>query len=532
MRQAFRRIPVQAPVRQKHETATFPAPTRGWVTNESLAAPGKAAALILENWFPMATSARFRGGSRKHATLDAEPVTGIFGYVSGATKKLFAANDAAIYDISPPISPTALPTAAVLFQTSGDYSTTQFGTAGGDFLYACNGDDDPQMYNGTLWQAMNATSVPTLTGASNLSFVWQYRSRLYFIQRDSLSVWYLDTNSVGGALTELPLAGLFGRGGSLLCGATWSIDGGDGMDDKWVVFTTEGEVAVYQGGNPGDSADWALQGRYDITKPMGKNCTLQVGGDVLVLTVEGIIPLSQVIGKDVAALSLSAVSRPIEPDWKREVALRGDLPWRMVKWPSRNLGLVTLPTWRGSEYHYCFVVNLQTGAWAKYTGWDTRCAVVHDDKLYFGTSGGLVMRGERGGLDNGSPIDGTYVGQFDHLRSPAVHKTILDARAVMKYLTPTNPLATVSTDYRIVRGSGGSEPDGSPEMSLWGVGLWGEALWGAGVAEWRTRQRWQSVGRSGFAVAPQVHIRSTKSYMPRVEFVSFDVTFEKGNVVV
>src|SRR5690606_24435271 len=69
----------------------------------------------------------------------------------------------------------------------------------------------------------------TLTTA-DLSYVWIYKNRLWFIQKDSLSAWYHNVDQIAGELTEFPMGGVFGLGGQLSFGTTWSQDVGDGLN--------------------------------------------------------------------------------------------------------------------------------------------------------------------------------------------------------------------------------------------------------------------------------------------------------------
>ena len=43
-----------------------------------------------------------------------------------------------------------------------------------------------------------------------------------------MNAWCLPLNAVGGELIYIPLSGAARKGGSLLFGASWSIDAGDG----------------------------------------------------------------------------------------------------------------------------------------------------------------------------------------------------------------------------------------------------------------------------------------------------------------
>src|SRR5688572_24202173 len=92
------------------QTTTFPAPVHGWIANVNLANPkarwrdgsALAGANMLENLFPTATGVRMRGGSGRYAILGdgSSPTRSIFTYVNGNNRKLFGANDDAIYDVT------------------------------------------------------------------------------------------------------------------------------------------------------------------------------------------------------------------------------------------------------------------------------------------------------------------------------------------------------------------------------------------------------------------------------------------------
>ena len=122
---------------------------------------------------------------------------------------------------------------------------------------------------------MIPAAAGTAVAALGLTQVWKYRRRLYFIQGGTMDAWYLDIDAVAGTLQPIPLSGAFTKGGSLLFGCAWSVSAGDGIDDKCIFVTTEGEIAVFTGTNPGDVLNWRQQGRYQMSPPMGKNCMAQ-----------------------------------------------------------------------------------------------------------------------------------------------------------------------------------------------------------------------------------------------------------------
>lgn len=375
-----------------------------------------------------------------------------------------------------------------------------------------------------------------ITGAatSALSHVWLYRNRLFFIEGGTMRARYLGVDSVTGALGSLNLSGIFQRGGSLLFGATWSLDAGDGIDDKCVFVTTEGEAAIFEGSNPAGAtaAEWNLVGRYDLTDPMGKRGTMRAGGDLIVATKEGLVPISAAINKDAAALSLAAISRNIEPDWKREAARRLSLPWEIIKWPDMNYAIVSLPITSTGQESWAFVVNLETGAWCKFVGWATRCIELHDSRLYFGTNDGKVYEGEISGNDDGLPIYYTCVGNPDHMKSLGGLKTVHQARATFLSATPYNPKISFSVNYSVQLPPAPAAAAGGT-ADLWDSGLWDVAKWDQAqpVASVGGSQ-WISIGKTGYVMQPQLQITGFLNQRPVTEFVQLDVTFEAGGVVV
>ena len=535
MRYAATRQPVQQQVRRRQQVKTFPAPVRGWVTNENLANQGPESALVLENWFPTSTGIRVRGGASKYATVaSSAPVVSMWSYESGGTEKLFASTATSIFDVSAILDADTIPTAAVTGQTSGYYGVAPFTTAGGQYLYAVNGDDDAQLYDGTSWQAVNSGSSPvSISGVttSSLSHVWSFASRLFFVEKDTLNAWYLPVDSIGGAASSFSLAGIFQRGGSLLYGGTWSLDSGDGLDDKCVFVSTLGEVAVYQGTNPGDSANWVKEGVYDVTRPLGINGTMQAGGDFLMAVEDGIVPISKATRKDPAALSLAAVTIAIEPNWKAAVVERRLSPWEILKWPSNNMMIVSQPITTAGQMAECLVANLETGAWCKFTGWDTNCLALYNNFGYFGTSTGEIFQMEVGGNDGGQTYTCRYVGGFDHLDSPVQYKTVHQMRASFRAQTAIDAQTSISTNYAIATPTA---PNSIAEfaVSQWDAGNWDEATWDAGAAPFEVTSRWQSIGRSGFVIAPQVQATFGVTPKPSAELITVDVTYKPGEIVV
>lgn len=504
---------------------TSPAPKRGWVLNENIAAPGPEGAAVLDNWVCTTKGIRARGGSARHANLGAA-VQSLFAYKSGIATFLFGATETGVYDITSVADVDVVPTADISGQTAGKYSSAQFGTAGTDFLYIVNGSDSAQLFDGASWQAVTDVSAPiSVTGVATdlLSFVWSYANRLFFVEATTMSAWYLPVDSLGGAASEFSLRGVFRRGGNLLFGGTWSQDSGAGLDDKCAFFSDEGEVAIYEGTNPGSAADWRLVGVYDITQPIGPLGTMQAGGDLLVATKSGFVPLSEAVRRDAAALSMAAVSAPIAPYWQDQADVALPTPWEVMKWPERNYAVVSQPD---ATQASCLVVNLQTGAWSRFLGWDTQCLIAYDGRGFFGASDGYVYEMEVGGSDNETPYTCAYLGQHDGLGAPGLEKTVLQVRPIFQSSTNIAPQATVQVNYGTVIEAA---PNAASETGTtgWDIGLWDQMLWDD-TADTKIGGDWAAVGRTGWAVAPELQLTFDNIALPAVELVSIDVTYDVG----
>lgn len=523
---SFRRRQVPAPAQARATPKVFPAPIRGWIESESLAQDIQGGASILENFFPTTRGIRPRGGSLRHATITAG-VKSLMVWRSGASERLFGTDATKVYDITSPASPTVQPAAVVSGLTSGIFSSVMFAGTGGDFLVAVNGTDDRRLFDGTAW-----TTSPAITGvpASSLSHVWVFKNRLFFVQKNTMNAWCLAIDAIGGAASQISLSGVFKKGGALLFGDTWSVDAGDGLDDICVFVSTLGEVVAFSGSNPADPLNWSMEGRYDIGRPLGPNACFRAGGDLVIGTIDGMIPLSAAMNKDPASLTLAAVTRAIEQEWKRQaVARETSMNWSALKWGSRSMGIVGLPTVGASE-KCALIVNLLTGAWAKYTGWDISCLAEMGNRAFFGTPGGGIMIAEASGTDDGASYQCTFVGLYDHLRSPVAMKAAKMARTSWLYRQPFTSKVSISSDY-IAKLPAYPPAAQHPSLDVWDVGKWDVALWDAGTAQ-QLVTRWVSVAGKGFALAPNIQITCSHAGPPEAELISVDLLYEQGTMAV
>jgi len=493
--QLFRRVAVEQQIAQHLETVTFPAPTRGIILNENETYMQPGAALIMDNWAPTMRGCKLRGGHELWAQLpETTPVISSFEYVSATglgAYKMFACNASKIYDVS------AAPVLVKSGQTSGNHVASQFANQGGEWLIVVNDAGDPPLrYNGTDWEVLiNGYAPPAgkpstidvdlvkypgakVDGGANLVYVCKYREHLFFIEKNSMNAWYLPINAVGGNLEMIPLSGAANRGGKLLFCAVWSIDAGDGADDKLVFCTDLGELLIFTGSNPADAANWRQEGRYEMSPPMGMNAHILVGGDLLIATIDGIMPTSGAINKDRAELELAAITRPIKSMWREEALAKRAFPWTMCKWDEFGGMFVTWPGGKPGK-QLCAVVNQATGAWCRFTGWDATCFMKMRGDLFFGTQTGQIMQADRTGYDNGRPYTAVLVGGWEVFQSPSQTATWRQARASFSARNgePFQPQLSACVDYVITLPP---PPNAGPDTEPFDV--WDQGVWGPGVS--------------------------------------------------
>ena len=567
---AFRRQPVPGNYAQQYRTITIPAPTRGIIQSENEAFMQPGGANVQINWASTMKGVKLRGGTQRWCDLHALddpvpplpsasrlPVISTFEYASGSNQRMYAAQQTKLFDVT-----ANAPVLVKSGQLDGNYSAAQMANMGGDFLIALNdaGDFALRTKNGTDWITLDGNPAGTpADGASNITYdpakippgvtqgkglvyVWKYRNRLYFIQQSSMNAWYLPIDAVGGVLQPIMLSGAASRGGKLLFGATWSIDAGDGIDDKCVFVTDLGELLIFTGSNPGDVANWRQEGRYQIGAPLGKNAHMLLGGDLLIATVDGIVPVTQAITKDSGALDLTLITRPIKPLWRDEVEAKREQHWTMKKWDEYGAIFVATPGGVTPDEMHCLGANNATGAWFQFT-WDASAFLHMHADLFFGDQRGMIMQAERTGYDDarteggqivGTPYVATLVGGWELFQNGAAQTTWHQARAVFTSgaVEPFFPQLTATVDYVI---NIPQPPQPGPDPGL--AEVWDEAVWDAGHWDMPAPGKppirntlWHSIGMSGFAHAPIVQVTIAQQARPKVEMIAIGTTQEQGGV--
>lgn len=501
---------------------SFPAPVGGWNARDALAKMKATDAIALENWFPKTSYVEMRGGSSDHAT--AMTGTGktlcVYNKFSGASE-MYATTESGVYDVTSAGAVGASKAA----RTNGKHQWTSFGDGTNQWLIMLNGVDKPLYYDGATWTAVDGVSTPALTGVTttNLIGVNIHKGRLFFIEKNTLSFWYLSSGVAGGALTEFDLAGVAQEGGFLMAMGTWTIDSGNGPDDRAVFVTSEGEVLVYAGTNPSSATDWGLIGVYKIGKPLGRRCMSKIAGDLLIITQNGVFPMSAAIQSETIDYKL-AISFKIENAFNdASRSYSSNFGWKAQLYPTQSALLINVPIVEDGA-HEQYVMNTITKAWCKFKAWDAEDFAQFNNELYY-VDGTKVIKAWTGASDNGENITYygkcafTYLGDMIHVKKFKMFKPVLAVNGSVSFLTDIdvdfsdntiNGLAT----YNVVN------------TALWNSAIWDADSWVAGL---EIVQQWTSPSAyEGRCVAGKLKIDSNNL---SVQWLANDYIYEKGNLL-
>jgi hypothetical protein len=504
------------PQRQVSRSGSIPAPVGGWNARDSIGDMPTTDAVVLTNWRPATTEVVLRDGYTKWATGLPSTVETLLSFAGVSTAKLFAVSNGSIYDVT---AGGAVGAAAVSGLTNSRFQYVNMETAGGNWLMAVNGADKMRYFDGTTWTAMGDGFTITVADTSNWIDMTLHKQRLWGIKKNSLIAYYLPTGSIQGAASVFDLTAFFQLGGSLVGISTWTIDGGQGVDDFLVFVSSRGEVLIYGGTDPAGA--WAMRGLYRMGSPIGNRCLYKFGGDLLVICQDGLFPLSKAIQSDRIDQN-QAVSAKIQSAMSQAIASYGtNFGWHVLNYPKADALILNVPvTTTGLQQQY--VMNTLTGAWCNFTGWGASCWALFQDNPYFGGSNyvGLAFNGTN---DNGNNIQADALQAFDYFGSPGNRKRFTMLRPIFRASGPPSAQASVNVDFDI-----DTPPVSitfSPSTSAaWDVSTWDAGKWGG----LNIYKNWQGANTSGYSGAPRITVSSKGM---DVRWVSTDLVYERGGVL-
>ncbi|MDA0337242.1 MAG: hypothetical protein O2782_18930 [bacterium] len=461
----------------------------GWDTLNALADMPVQNAVILDNWFPSTDKVTLRKGYTSHATGMSGDVETLLAYTPATgTGVLFAANGGNIFDVT---AAGAVGAAVVSGKSNGRWQQTQITSPGGHFLFAVNGTDTPQTYDGSAW------ADSTITGPTIANLIWanNHQRRLWFGEKDSLTAYYLAVNSIAGAATAFPLGGLASLGGYIMAMGTWSRDSGAGADDAAVFLTSEGEAVVYAGTDPASAATWSLVGVFRIGKPIGRRCMIKLGADLVIVTQDGFVAASQILLADRSQAETVAISQQINKAVNDAVQAGSSLfGWQPFIYPKGTMLLFNIPD--SSVEAEQFVFNTITRAPCRFTGINAACWALLNDAPYFGgQADGTVYKFDDGFADNNEAIAADALQAFNDFGSPGANKRFTLVEPIFQSNGAPSVALNLNVDYQVRRATAVAST-AAETSAKWGISKWGIGLWGSASQTYRGWRGIRGIGRS------------------------------------
>jgi hypothetical protein len=528
------------------QSAHLPAPVGGlnMVVPASAMNPGDC--LTLNNMIGSKYGLRVRPGYREWCTALGDPVEDVRSILSfagssedGTADKLFACTQTGIWDVT---TSSATPSQVYTFPTqnadSGFGVGTSFVTAAGHFYLYCDEANGYLTYTQSTdtWALIaEGAGAGEISGVDprKLAFVTAWKTRVLFVERDTASMWYLEVGAITGAVTEFDFGNKFRYGGPLVGLWNWTIDGGSGVDDLLVAASRGGDIAVYAGTDPSDSAAFAQKGMWFVGGvPAGRRIATDFGGDILLLSYLGVIPLSKLLsGGDLASPDSYATNRiaPIFTDAMVERKhLRG---WEIRIHPEDSTLIVGTPTWTGQPQEQ-FVMSLSSASkgWGRYLDLPITCAESWKGKLYFGTTDGRVCINDGvfdnisrdGSADNASDVEFSLLSAFSAFGG--IHRKRLQFVRPIFRVNGADPsyLAEARWDFNESEISD-TLPAVVSSGALWDVAVWDVDVWGAGL---RTQSK--TFGSTGFGTHLGIALKG--ACHAETILIGFDVAWDNGGV--
>lgn len=512
----------------KSNTYILPAPIGGLNAKDAISAMGQQYAITLDNYIPLDNCLVLRSGFSEHCILgDGKAgVKTLVSYNKPNNERLIAIYNGEAYNVT---GTSGFSKYEDVSFANSECQTVQYK----NYLYFLNGTDTPKVFYvdddnvehfedwGFTAETLQAGKI--IAGAVSKEFLW-------FIEKNSLKVWYSSVaGNISGELYSFDLSQVAKLGGELVAVANWTIDGGQGLDDLTVFITSEGEALVYSGSNPNSADSWALKGSYSISRPIGYKCTLKYQGDIVIISEDGYIPLSKALSLANSGQSTYAFSDLIRGLVLDRTANNKDrFGWHGVIYHKKGYAIFNVPVSQQFEQH---VINVNTGAWCRFTGIRSFCWCEFNGEMYFGSDNGVYLFG-KSYSDDGIQIEGAIEQAYTNLGTDKLKKIQL-----------LNPRTKSSTRYQltIYTNMDFEEQKKKYYSNIGTIGQtrWNKAKWSSSAnpigTKWSTlkttniRSQWIATNATGFKASI---VFKTKTKGNVIEWYDTGIRYEVGTGII
>ena len=524
------------PVAQTH---TIPASVGGINALTSALQMPETDCLYAYNIMPSEVGLRLRKGYREWATNVGGEVRTIIPYEGVAQDasqdRLFAVAQNGIYNVS--LESNTNPSQDVTFTTTtggagfGVYTEMTLDNGDQVLFYADEENGIHQYTEGGGW------TIPAFTGvtSADIAFVTLHKQRLWVIEKNSGDAWYSPVAAIAGQFTKFTFGSKFTHGGNLMGLWSWTVDGGEGVDDLLVAISRGGDCLVYQGEDPAlvspseTPIPWKLVGSWFVGEtPESRRLVVQWGGEMQVLSTFGITSLHDLLkgvdSADVTQSPAAKLNRFLRPSIQTK---KDEFGWSMQVHPADGfLQIIEPPADNARPIQYN--QNLLTKAWGIWRDVPMLCGATWNAGYYMGSKQGQVFIND-GTLDNttlaeglGEPIKFDILTSFqpygEHSKRirPSHMRTVGSA-------TPSTTSFNIKAvfDYNFSPTLLPAPPVTTGEDTQWDNALWDQSVWDGGNVSGSATAGVDGVGRT-------MAIAMTGEATSRIVIYGWDVQWQSG----
>lgn len=508
------------------QTASISAPTGGWNARDAYGEMPETDAITLQNFYPTPSDVMHRKGYTQYSTGLGAQVESLPVYSSPTAQYLFGCAGSNVYNCT---SGGAVGAAVLTGLTNARWQHQNISTAGGNFMLMVNGADKLRGYNGTTWWT-DGDATHDITGfdTSKAANIMLHMNRIWLTEAGSLRCWYLPVSSIAGAANALDFSSVARKGGYLVGMNSWTIDAGAGMNNYAAFFTSNGEIIVYSGTDPANANTWSLTGVWALGAPLGRRCSMKWGGDLLLITLDGILPMASSLQSSRLDPRVAISDKIYNAISNATTTYQSNFGWDMLYYAKANMLIINVPVAVGQQQQY--VMNTITKAWCNFTNWPANCWALYNDEPYFGGNG-VVCRAWNGFADNATNINGLAQQAFNYMVPPPPSG---GSRAVQKRFTMARPILfsngapaaaiNLDMDYDL------TAPTGSLSFTSIPSGVWDSALWDTGV--WtgglNVSKNWYGVQGIGYCASINLSVNAQGI---ETHWAATDLVFEAGGTL-
>lgn len=528
------------PSPQTTECDKVPAPIAGINAVANIAEMGPNDAVTLINIIPGRYGCKVRAGWVEWCTnVGTGGIKTVIPFTGSVAieDRLFACAGNGIYEVSASsMAPTLLETFPVADSTSGYGGWINFTTIAGHFALYC---DETNGYY--VWDEATDDWTKTAAGAAagqidgvdpaEFVSVTEYKKRAWFVRKNSSIGYYLPVGQIYGHVTEFNFGNKFKKGGTLAALFTWTVDGGAGIGSFLVAVSTSGDVIVFQGDDPTVAGSFQERGDWFIgVPPSGRRIAGSFGGELYLLSVYGLLPMSKLISGALVQLDDIYLTRKISPLINDEMSLSSDqLGWEVRLVPRDNLLLLATPKQVGYASKQ-FVQSINSQGWGIYADIPYFTGDTWHSQYYIGTDDNRVLL-HTGDLDNvlladpdaATQVEWSGIMAFRDYGPPGTYNRAHFIRPV--FLAQQSPSYNVSAryDYNITAAT--APPDAAATSgAVWDGAVWDLSLWGGDFQVIDDVRGASGMGRS---IAVALNGRSSSP----TTLVRFDVMSDGGGLL-